>query len=142
MSPRAKALGLRARLTLWYGGVLLAILLVFGALSYAALRWTLQSDVDSTLLVVAQVVRDTGYPRGSALSDPEARLRALLGPDFFDRFLRLLDPEGVTDPETSAAGSRVLPFSVEARANARRGLPTSRRSRRSRASRCASSRCR
>lgn len=124
MSPRAKALGLRARLTLWYGGVLLAILLVFGALSYAALRWTLQSDVDSTLLVVAQVVRDTGYPRGSALTDSEARLRALLGPDFFDRFLRLLDPEGVTDPETPAAGSRVLPFSVDARANARRGLPT------------------
>ncbi len=124
MSPRAKALGLRARLTLWYGGVLLAILLVFGALSYAALRWTLQSDVDSTLLVVAQVVRDTGYPRGSTLTDSEARLRALLGPDFFDRFLRLLDPEGVTDPETPAAGSRVLPFSVEARANARRGLPT------------------
>ena len=43
MSPRAKALGLRARLTLWYGGVLLAILLVFGALSYAALRWTLSA---------------------------------------------------------------------------------------------------
>ena len=35
MSPRREALGLRARLTLWYGGVLLAILLVFGALSYA-----------------------------------------------------------------------------------------------------------
>ena len=124
MSPRAKALGLRARLTLWYGGVLLAILLVFSALSYAALRWTLQSDVDSTLLVVAQVVRDTGYPRGSVLADPEARLRALLGPDFFDRFLRLLDPEGASDPETPATGSRPLPFSLEARANARRGLPT------------------
>ena len=58
------------------------------------------------------------------LTDPEARLRALLGPDFFDRFLRLLDPEGAIDPETPAAGSRALPFSLEARANARRGLPT------------------
>jgi heavy metal sensor kinase len=124
VSPRARTLGLRARLTLWYGGVLLAILLVFGVLSYAALRWTLQRDVDSTLLVVAQVVRDTGYPRGSALADPEARLRALLGADFFDRFLQLLDPEGASDPEAPAAGSRVLPLSVEARVNARRGLPT------------------
>ena len=124
MSPPARALGLRARLTLWYGGVLLATLLVFGGLSYGALRWTLQRDVDSTLLVVAQVVRDTGYPRGPALSDPEARLRALLGPDFFDRFLRLLDPEGAVDPEVPATGSRALPFSLEARANARRGLPT------------------
>ena len=98
MRPPARALGLRARLTLWYGGVVLATLLVLGGLSYGALRWTLQRDVDSTLLVVAQVVRDTGYPRGPALSDPEARLRALLGPDFFDRFLRLLDPEGAVDP--------------------------------------------
>jgi len=124
VNPPSRALGLRARLTLWYGGVLLAILLVFSSLSYAALRWTLLSDVDSTLLVVAQVVRDTGYPRGSGLADPEPRLRALLGPDFFDRFLRLLDPEGETDPEIPATGSRPLPLSVEARANARRGLPT------------------
>jgi heavy metal sensor kinase len=116
-----RALSLRARLTLWYGGVLLGILVVFSTLSYAALRWTLLDEVDRTLLVVAQVVRDTG--RASAL-DPDARLRALLGPDFFDRFLRLLDPEGATDGETPRPGSRPLPLSTEARANARRGLPT------------------
>ena len=58
-----RPLGLRARLALWYGGVLLVVLLLVSALSYAALRWTLLSDVDSTLQVVAQVVRDTGYPR-------------------------------------------------------------------------------
>jgi heavy metal sensor kinase len=124
MSLRAWALGLRARLTLWYGAVLLVILVVFGALSYAALRWTLLNDVDSTLLVVAQVVRDTGYPRAPGLTDPEARLRALLGPDFYDRFLRLLDPEGGADPQVPGPGAQPLPLSVEARANARRGLPT------------------
>ena len=97
---------------------------MFSGLSYGALRWTLQRDVDSTLLVVAQVVRDTGYARGPMLADPESRLRELLGPDFFDRFLRLLDPEGTVDPEVPPAGSRALPFSLEARANARRGLPT------------------
>src|SRR5262249_40360007 len=80
--------------------------------------------VDSTLLVVAQVVRDTGYPQGPALADPEARLRALLGPDFFDRFLRLLDPEGGIDRGAPTTDSRPLPLSTEAPANARRGLPT------------------
>ena len=41
----------RARLTLWYWGVLLVVLAPVSArLSYAALRWTLLRDVDSTLL--------------------------------------------------------------------------------------------
>ncbi len=126
MSPRPRALGLRARLTLWYGGVLLMVLLMFVALSYAALRWTLLRDVDSTLMVVAQVVQDSGYagsPRGPAL-DPEARLRALLGPDFYDRVLRLLDPEGELDVDVSEPRARPLPLSPEARSNARQGVPT------------------
>jgi heavy metal sensor kinase len=121
---RPRPLGLRARLTLWYGGVLLAILVVFSVVSYAALRWTLLGEVDSTLLVVAQVVRDTGYPRAGAPGDPEARIRALLGPDFFDQFLSLLDPEGESDPEVPTRGSRPLPLSAIARSNARRGQPT------------------
>ena len=120
MSP----LGLRARLALWYGGVLLVVLLLFSGLSYAALRWTLMSDVDSTLLVVAQVVRDTGYPRGPGLTGPEAQLRELLGPDFYDRFLRLLDPEGALESEAPGTTSRPFPLSEEARHNARQGRPT------------------
>lgn len=126
MSPPSRALGLRARLTLWYGGVLLVVLVVFVALSYAALRWSLLREVDSTLLVVAQVVQDSGYagsPRGPAL-DPEARLRALLGPDFYDRVLRLLDPEGELDVDVSEPSARPLPLSPEARSNARQGRPT------------------
>jgi heavy metal sensor kinase len=120
-----RPLGLRARLTLWYGGVLLAILIVLSGASYAALRWTLLGEVDSTLLVVAQVVRDTGYPRrGPAPGDPEARLRELLGPDFFDQFLQLLDPDGETDPDIPPRGARPLPLSPEARGNAGRGVPT------------------
>ena len=120
MSP----LGLRARLALWYGGVLLVVLLLFSGLSYAALRWSLMSDVDSTLLVVAQVVRDTGYPRGPGLTGPEAQLRELLGPDFYDRFLRLLDPEGALESEAPGTTSRPFLLSEEARHNARQGRPT------------------
>jgi heavy metal sensor kinase len=120
MSP----LGLRSQLALWYGGVLLAVLLCFGALSYAALRWTLMSDVDTTLLLVAQVVRDTGYPRGPWRTGADAGLRELLGPDFFDRFLRLLDPDGGLEDEFPETDTRAFPLSAEARANARRGVPT------------------
>jgi len=116
-----RPLGLRARLALWYGGVLLVVLLLVSALSYAALRWTLLSDVDSTLQVVAQVVRDTGYPRGPVVTSPEAQLRALFGPDFYDQFLQLLDPEGALESEPP---SRQLPLSNVARENARRGVPT------------------
>src|SRR5262249_46382436 len=85
---------------------------------------TLLGEVDSTLLVVAQVVRNTGYPRTGAPGDPEARLRALLGPDFFDQFLSLLDPEGESEPDVPTRGSRPLPLSPAARDNARRGQPT------------------
>ena len=48
MSPRARPLGLRTRLTLWYGGVLLAILVLFSTVSYAALRWTLDYTKERT----------------------------------------------------------------------------------------------
>ena len=82
------------------------------------------SDVDSTLLVVAQVVRDTGYPRGPGLTGPEAQLRELLGTDFYDRFLRLLDPEGALESEAPGTTSRPFPLSEEARHNARQGRPT------------------
>src|SRR5262249_56088862 len=47
-----------------------------------------------------------------------------LGPDFFDQFFQLLDPEGETDPEVPPRGARALPLSSTARANARRGVPT------------------
>ena len=52
-------LSLRARLTLWYAGVLLAILVVMSALSYSFLRWSLFQQVDASLASVAQIVRET-----------------------------------------------------------------------------------
>src|SRR5207247_1225639 len=40
----------RTRLTLWYTGVLVAILLVVSALSYSLLRWSVLHDVDQSLV--------------------------------------------------------------------------------------------
>jgi hypothetical protein len=88
-----KPLSLRARVTLWYAGVLLAILVVMSALSYSFLRWSLLQQVDASLASVAQIVRETDE-RGAGDSEVERAIRDLLGPGFSDRYYQFLDPEG------------------------------------------------
>ena len=53
-------LSIRTKLTLWYSGVLLAILVTIAAISYSWLSFGLQQDLDASLLTVAQVIKDTG----------------------------------------------------------------------------------
>jgi len=86
----------RTRLTVWYSAVLLVILVTIGALSYSWLRWSLVRDLDTSLLTVAQVIHDTGYSRGVPPDQRkhEALLRELLGSEFYDQVVQLLDPEG------------------------------------------------
>lgn len=121
---RLGPLSVRTRLTLWYSAILLGILVVISALSYSVLRWSLYQDLDASLLTVAQVIRDTGYPaeRAGVPGDPEAALRELLGPEFYDKFLQLLDPEG--RPAPPRLRGEALPLSANARANALRGRRT------------------
>ena len=82
-------------------------------------------DVDSTLLVVAQVVRDTGYPRGPALSIRRPAPRAPR-----PRFLRQVPPAPRPRRRARARGSgdrpARVPFSLsaDARATPARGRPT------------------
>ena len=83
-----RPLSIRTRLTLWYSGILLGILIVISVLGYSVLRWSLLQDLDTSLLTVAQVLRDTSLstegPRREA--EAEAALRELLGPEFYDKF--------------------------------------------------------
>ena len=65
-----RPLSIRARLTIWYAGALLAILAVVSALSYSALRWSLLQQVDASLATVAQIVRETDE-RGAGGSEVE-----------------------------------------------------------------------
>jgi heavy metal sensor kinase len=119
-------MSVRTRLTVWYSAVLLAIVLTIGALSYSWLRSRLVQDLDASLLTVAQVIRDTGYSH-SALPDQgdhEAMLRELLGPEFHDKFFRLLDPEGRPHESASQRRADELPLSAQARADAARGQRT------------------
>ncbi|HEU4439000.1 MAG TPA: ATP-binding protein [Methylomirabilota bacterium] len=116
-------LSIRTRLTLWYSGVLLAILVTVSVLSYSWLRLGLLQDLDASLLTVAQVVKDTGA-QARAAGDQEAILRELLGPELYDKFFQLLDPEG--RPQAAPAPNRAgaLPLSPAARARAARGQNT------------------
>lgn len=117
-----RPLSLRARLTLWYAGVLLAILAVMSALSYSFLRWSLLQQVDSSLASVAQIVRESDE-RGAGDSEVERAIRELLGPGFSDRYYQFLDPEG-RSRFRSGSPPVTLPLSPEARRNAAHGLRT------------------
>jgi heavy metal sensor kinase len=125
MTLGLRPLSIRTRLTLWYSGILLCILVVIGLLAYSVLRWSLIQDLDASLLTVAQVLRDTRLPAEGAGgdADADAMLRELLGPEFYDKFFQLLDPEGRPGPWSSRRRSP-LQLSPHARANAARGFRT------------------
>jgi heavy metal sensor kinase len=116
-------LSIRARLTFWYTAVVLAILLVISGASYLLLRWHLLHDLDASLVTMARVMSDVGRPdEASPLSpDLEPLVRELLGPEFADALLQLLDPQGRL---RSRAPRAALPLSPTARENAARGLVT------------------
>ena len=114
---------IRTRLTLWYTGLLLVILLLVGWLSYEVLAWSLLQDVDASLGTVAQVIRDTADARQGG-SAAEAMLRDLLGPEVYDKFFQFRDREGHPEGHSSVLRGRSLPLSPLARENAQRGLRT------------------
>ena len=120
------ALSIRTRLTLWYTGILLSILVVISGLSYSLLRSRLIQDLDASLLAVGQVVRDTGWSgSGAAVGGrPESALREILGPEFYDKFFQLVDPEGRPGTRSPHLREETLPLSAQARSNAARGAPT------------------
>ncbi|OLC16147.1 MAG: hypothetical protein AUH29_05960 [Candidatus Rokubacteria bacterium 13_1_40CM_69_27] len=115
-------LAVRTRLTLWYTAILFVMLLVVSVLSYSRLRWTIMQDLDTSLLTVAQVIHDTGYPGSDLAAGPETALRQILGPEFYDKFFQLVDPEGRPGARSTQLRDRALPLSAAARANAARGV--------------------
>jgi len=118
-----RPLSIRARLTLWYVGALLAILVVVSALSYSVLRWNLLQEVDASLVTVAQIVRENDE-RGAGGSEVERAIREMLGPGFSDQFFQFLDPEGRSRFHAGRPPTAALPLSSEARNNAARGIRT------------------
>jgi heavy metal sensor kinase len=118
-----KPLSIRARLTLWYTGVVVVILLTVSVAAYSLLRWHLFNDLDASLFAVAGVLRDAppADPASPLPPDLEPLVRGFLGPEFADALMQLLDPEGRV---RSRALRPSLPLSREARTNALQGAPT------------------
>ena len=112
MTWPGRALSVRTRLTLWYGGVLLAIVLVISAVSYFLLRRTLVGGADVELLMVGQIVRDAGI--GEARRS-ETEIREILGTRFLDVFYRVIGPDGRAQAESGALRGRHLRLSAKAR---------------------------
>jgi two-component system, OmpR family, sensor kinase len=102
-----RALSVHTRLTLWYTGGLLAILVVVSAFSYSLLAWSLAQDIDRSLLAVANVVRDAA--RDEPLDTAEQWLRDLLDPEH--QLIQLLDPDGTLRMRSRALRGDRLPLS-------------------------------
>jgi heavy metal sensor kinase len=104
-------LSVHTRLTLWYAGALLTILVVISALSYSLLAWSLAQDVDRSLLTLAGIVRDA--PRGDAYDEAEWWLRDLLDPEH--QLFQLTGPDGRLRMRSWRLRDDVLPLSAEGR---------------------------
>src|SRR3989442_84683 len=126
VSPRVVPLSIRTRLTLWYTGILLAILAVIGWLSYSLLRSRLIQDLDTSLLAVRPGGSDTGWAGSGAApgGGPQAAPRGVPRPGFFDKFFPPLDPEGRPGARSTHLREETLPLSAQAKRNAARGEPT------------------
>ena len=63
---------LRARLTLWYTGVLAALLLVFGAAALVLLDRALRANVDTSLATLARTIATSTAARDAPTAAPSA----------------------------------------------------------------------
>jgi heavy metal sensor kinase len=113
---------IRTRLTLWYTGLLLVILVVIGGLAYHVLSWSLLQDVDASLTAVAHVVANTGYARRDpfAAVAPDA-LAEILPPELYEKFFQFFGPQGQPGSRSPSLRNRSLPLSAEARQRAAAG---------------------
>ena len=122
MSLRPKTL--RGRLTLWYTGVLTALLVLLAAVAIVLLDHGLRNTVDDSLNSLAHTIADSVRAPSSQTPDIEDSLQSLLGPELAERFFQLLDPYGQVDPRLAPPRQARLPLSAAARRNADRGRAT------------------
>jgi len=121
-----KRLSIRARLTLWYTGILAATLLVLAAVAYGLLMLSLWRDVDSTLESVAKAIVRSAPPTAAIIVPPDVDelLRRFYGPGFTNRFFQFLDPRGHLDPRLPRFRGEPPNISPKALRNAAEGFAT------------------
>jgi len=120
VSRTRRPASLRWRLTLWYTAALGGLLTLLGIAALLLLDRTLQTNVDASLVSVAQAVAASSRQSAPSQADLDD---AFLGPALAERFLQLLDPLGRPDPRLARTQTE-LPLSAEARRNAAEGRDT------------------
>lgn len=117
---------IRTRLTLWYTGLLTLTLLLLGSVTYSLMVSSLSRDIDTTLEKTASVLSQHARREAEAFVPPaiDEIFRRFFGVSPFDRYFEMRDPLGRRDPRMQRRSDQSLPLSPEARANAKRGLPT------------------
>src|SRR5574341_1673917 len=121
-----KRLSIRARLTLWYTGILAATLVLLGGVAYGLLMRGLWHDVDATLESVAKTLAQTAHRPATDFfpSDLDEVLRRFFGPSLADKYYQFLDPRGRLDPRWPQLRGEPLHVSPEALRNAAQGSAT------------------
>jgi signal transduction histidine kinase len=121
-----KRLSIRARMTLWYTGILAATVLVLGGVAFGLLMRGLWNDVDSTLERVARAAAQAAQQTATEFVPPDMNelLRRYFGSNFADRFYQFLDPRGEVDPRLPRERGAPLTISPQALKNATEGYGT------------------
>jgi heavy metal sensor kinase len=121
-----KRLSIRARLTLWYMGILAGSLLALAGVAYFLLVRSLWQDLDAALEGVAKTIVHSAQPSGAAAVPPDAEqlFRQFFGPGFADRFFQFYDPRGERDPRWPRLQSNLHSVSPKALRNAAEGFGT------------------
>jgi heavy metal sensor kinase len=114
----------RARLTLWYTGLLTITFIILGCISYALVAYTLYEETDSALRSVAEVLaRQSKHPAGTPYPpEVEDIFRNLFGFPPVDRYYEWLDPRG--NIESDHGDLQRFPLSPKAKENILEGIAT------------------
>jgi len=122
MRPRS----VRARLTLWYTGLLTLTMLLLGGVAYGLLGYSLARDLDRALQGVAMVLSE--QPSRGRLApvppDIDAIFRRFFGMSPWDPFVERRHPWDARAPQESSPGAERLPLSTQALNRAANGLAT------------------
>jgi len=125
-SLRFRSMGLKARLTLWYSGVMAALLLAVSLVVYAAVGHQLRSNLDGSLRAAGNAL--AAFDRPDLTAPPESLLSKLFPglpvSRMFDRMVQVLDPEGEVRMRPLSLGGTNIKLSALARRNAASGRIT------------------
>jgi two-component system, OmpR family, sensor kinase len=117
---------IRARLTLWYTGLLALSWVLLGGVAYGLLSLTLAHEIDGALMSVAKTLSERTQNHAMALipAEVDEAFRRFFGFSPWQRYFRMLNPMGERDPGMPGGDSDRLPISLDALKNAAQGIST------------------